>query len=297
MAKNKLDKILVTELVAQLQVEPSLAVVVVEGDDDYRVMLSFLRSQGEEDKWVYPISLVDADTALCKRHGLEGGSARRAVVALAMELGGACSSSARVACVVDSDLHTVLPDPYVSPFLLRTDFPAIESYAFDHAVLDRFATSYLGCEDVRPAKVVGALESDLKWLFSLRLARETAKKRVRFPGIPGCFNRSAPPAVLDRAALLSRWFDGDEELKAEILAASENWTQRLTGDSQLYAYGSDLVDLLVGMTGGLPNMSVATSVDQIRKVLLALLDPDQLARYGMFQKLLLRIRGGNAPAK
>ncbi len=140
------DRKRIVELIELYRLEPSLKDIYVEGVTDREIIAWYLRRRGRRDISIYPIDTVDVPKEVTARYSLPPDCNRSRVVALSYEFAKVPGIKATVMCVADRDYEDYAPTLNHNPFLVLTDFCAVENYFWDAYAIDKFLSVCL-CRD------------------------------------------------------------------------------------------------------------------------------------------------------
>jgi|GEM_PF-4667439 len=288
--------------------------LIVEGDDDRRVLSDVLARAGVTDVSILDGSYFKVDDCVIDALGLSRGikgkllalanavQARSAEVALAM----------RIVVVVDRDYDGV---PEVSSKLvIATDGYSMESYAYSVSALDRLGAHVLG----KSSKPLGAKESpppgnggcsgrDLLPRVAAASSSIAAVRRTlrSVASAVGVFDRwlgrvTVDPdgrASLDEEALLRDILAAEKVAIAPEVVSATLLTERdlVRSDGARYIRGHDFVTILHkvlksswGRRVSALNMA-RVDEDSFRRLLLFSIDPEELDRSPMARALCSRL--------
>jgi hypothetical protein len=270
----------------------ALREVFVEGEDDRRILRSFLESRRVPNVAVLTIATVDVPDSEVLARGLNTGSKGR-VVALAALLEGQVGQD-QVVCIADADLDRFRGVTYQYSLLLLTDCTSIEMYLCRPSVMDRILTVALRDFPKTTEQVVAELAALLRESFLLRVALEDLRFAAKLPDEHSSYCASKRGGGMSFrtsdyvAKAMSTLPAPDGEQMQLVSARIEDRRQHLRGNIGVEAHGHDFVDTFSwyvrqhkGWGGINPNT--------LKGIILGFLDSASLAEEPLFQELLRRL--------
>jgi len=163
----------IQELVIRYALEPTLFDVFVEGETDRALIKWFLDRAGRLDVAVYSVGCVNVPDSLVSTLGLNQGSTRSRLIALAEQLAESVKpDSHRVRCIADADFDRHLGSLRQSPLLLYTDYTSMDIYLFQKPLIDKFICLALRRFPISASCLLQEMSRALERLFTIRLANE-----------------------------------------------------------------------------------------------------------------------------
>jgi hypothetical protein len=205
-------------------------VLVVEGPADKAFYRQWFLKRGRSsanDVIVEAIDAITVDLQLLDVMDLTHG-ARSYVFCFASE---AASSGARIIGLADRDCgHRVGELTHLSQVLWFTEYPALESYAFDAQTFDTLNALFLGQRLPSGVELVAAMSPILRELYTVRLHNEN----LAAPIISNGFDATR--------SLTS--FDVTRTIGVHLRAESSEYVRPSGNDPKAWAYGHDIAKLL-----------------------------------------------------
>lgn len=170
----------IEELISLYSLEPTIRDVFVEGPTDQRIFRWFIDSvlTANNSIGIYAIDEVDIRSQLVTKHGLTPGN-RSEVIVLFHELEGTYKlSSTQATGIIDRDLSDALPDSYIPPHVLKTDYSCLESYIFSPENLTKLTT--LSFNKAQAAKIITSIGPILRRLFAIRISNQRLKTKLEW---------------------------------------------------------------------------------------------------------------------
>ncbi|KAA8816491.1 hypothetical protein EMB92_06195 [Bifidobacterium callitrichos] len=158
------------EISLNIKDNPHRGYLIVEGESDRRLFETYFRKRGIEvnnDLNIIAASNIEVDETVLRRNNLRPHCNKDLIIAFALF----CNSenpviADNIRCIVDKDCWE--SNPYDNDALIVvTDYPAIESYAFDASIFDDLRILFdnkIPSGDV----IVEQMKNKLCYLFSLR---------------------------------------------------------------------------------------------------------------------------------
>lgn len=226
--------------------------LVVEGGADARFMRAWLLGlPGGDNVVVTSVDKIDIPDAHLILLGLTIGNRGR-VIAVAKS---ADDGNLDIRCVADRDCNQNVEDHKYTT-LLWTDFPALESYALDDAVLER--ANLLSFRGLLPAG------SELLQLLVFPL-RELYAVRERNPNLP---TPKYSKGFTKKAKLDE--FDVTQTVDHAIRDEINKYERSTSPDPRTFAYGHDIGELLLASYGNtLKNKAGLRDLEALESALLS----------------------------
>ena len=162
----------IQEIIAIHQLEPKLRDVYVEGNNDCQLITWFFGEIRNVNIVILAIALIEVPDELVENHGLNTGSNRSRVIALAYELHESGISASKVKCIVDLDFEPYMPLKRKVPLIEFTDYNSMESYLFNSRTIDKFLHLVIKGFPLNGDSVLARLSTVALRLFAIRLTNE-----------------------------------------------------------------------------------------------------------------------------
>ena len=282
----------IEELVVLYNLEESIRDVYVEGNTDRLVMSVVLPRCGVVGATIRQVDEVAIDAASLGVDGLSDGQRDR-VIYLARELDRRCRRDlvSAVACIVDADFDLLLGVTRSERLLLVTDVTALETYALEASVLDKFVRVCLKADRVSGHAIVQELTPVLRALFAVRAVRAEMAVHVAGPQFQKCCAVSNGRLTFDLKRYIQRLLDKaarqleEDEFMRRVVAVQE----RLSDDVRRSAHGHDLLELLRYFLAEVLGPRTRYEEDLFAGALLGCLEPGDLCGTGLFEELRQRL--------
>jgi len=247
--------------------------LIVEGPTDrifYGRWIAKLPGTGTPSVKVVSVDTIDVPSDDLHMAGLSDGNRSR-VMLLSTYVD---RSKTDVICIADRDCgHNTAS--YISDAMLWTDFPALESYAFDADVLDWLNAMILGGLLPAAASMMTSLTGVFLDLFTVRLHNED----LPAPNIARGFPSSKDPSAFDVA----------KTVHSSLSAAVPLYARPSFSDPREVVYGHDIAEVMMCVFGNvIKNKSAISGTLSLERVLRAgLLSDGSLHKTPMFQTLAI----------
>jgi hypothetical protein len=268
------------ELVARYTLEPSLKDIYVEGRTDRALIAlaldSWPRSHGVN---VYDIDSVHIPPELLATKGFTEGNKAR-VLTLADELDRECTESltARVVCLADRDLDTILGAECDCPLVVYTSGPSLDLVVASPTVLGKLLTVVMGGSSLSPRGLLTQLSPVLAERLLQRVAlRAISPNAVMLSAVKDLtFEDGALEFDANRyiTRLLSK--NAIEPRRDEFLAAMDAYRPRMPLSPQPHAHIDDFFECLHLCVRTVKPRRVP-GVDHFRRFLLGFVEGPQVA--------------------
>ncbi len=281
------------ELLARYELEPSLRDVYTEGPSDRQRVQHFLRAHKVGDVGVYEVDTVDVPYEFDPGGGQESGQRQR-LIALGVQLQERCrvGLQRRVACIVDADSDYLFGYTEESPLVLRTDYCALELYAFDEGLLAKFVDLVLLGLPFEARDVLNGMTETLQQLFYFRAANRRLRLGLSWLSPERCCSLDGSVVRLDEEDFLRRYLNKSAKLDRleefrraceEVRAAGRDLERRRC------IHGHDFVELLRWYVEQVKNTRYAPVL--FERSLWACVDVKGLGGERLFATLLERFLG------
>ena len=282
----------IEEVVTLYELEPATRRdLYVEGETDRELIGWFFERSGVKGRAIYPIDLVDVPASLVASYGLNTGSNRSRVIALAHEV---WKEVPRERCglvfVVDRDLSHFIENEVPPEGVLVTDYAAMDAYLLQNESLNRFARFICKIDAEHVHDFIGSVFSIAHILFALRLSLVRTGLAIRIVGTERVLRATHIQLDVDKHELVRRTLSAGSRLDRleEVLAALEVALNDLAGaaDRRYFVNGHDVMLILAEGANKFGRDSSYRQEVRVRRALLMAVVHDEIAAEGFFQALL-----------
>lgn len=283
----------IAELVARYQLEPSLRDVYVEGPFDASLLTWFLNAGGANNAAVYTISTVEISSLVLAKHSLTSGEKQR-VVAFAREIMTALGDCPEVTCVIDADLDRVFKTIPTEAIVLVTDYPSLETYLFQQALLEQLLAVGARLPRVNVANTMNALAAALRELFLARCASFSLGWGLTWISLDAGLKKGTGEFAFHASLFLDRLLErnGRRKEKSTFMAEIEGLRSRLGADPRHAIQGHDFIELLGILIRRSSRQRWLHRPDAIRGSLAASVRRETLESEELLKGVWARIRNG-----
>jgi len=287
------DKWSLDALLARYELHPEFKEIYVEGEGDIGVYQLFLDEMGRRDVLVYPITSVSIppDPAdQLKLPQLDVDSRRSDVISLALVFETKSPDLEHiVTCIADADTQHILPESFVTRFLLFTDYTSLESYGYRGDFITRMVRIGSPNLKVRGEHVLEEMTGILEILFSFRVANHQLRWGLKWISPEKNFSYQNSKLTFDETTYLKKYLNanGKSCSTAEFRSAVGELRATFRSDHRMQIRGHDFIELL---TWYLRKRSYRAfqkfSAEVVRHNLLSQLRTDDLVSEGLCAALL-----------
>jgi hypothetical protein len=264
----------------------------VEGECDRELLTWLFERSGVHQRVVYPIDLIDVPAAVLLEHGLNLGSNRSRVIAMALEV---WKEIERNVCelmfVVDQDLGYFVVEDRPPDGVLSTDYSAMDAYLLQGESLDRYARFVCRVAANQVDLFVGSLFQTAHLLFALRLTLARLGIAVKIVGVERTLTFAEGRMSIDQPELIRRTLSAGNSLPRlqevnDAMADALRDVEVNGVDRRLFARGHDLMLLLGEAALRLGGDSAYRQESRVRRSLLMALNREGLAAENLFLRVL-----------
>ena len=196
----------IEEVVTLYDLEPTTRRdVYVEGECDRELISWYFSQQGEEGRSVFSISNIEVPVDELDRHGLQRGSNRDRVLAMALSVWESIDRySCRLCFVVDSDLSEFVLSQKVPDRVLTTDFPAADGYLLNDEILDRFIEVHCKLDHEAAVQFRDSIFEVTKFLYAFRVVLATIPIFVKIVGVERLLTLNNGSLIVDQVSVVRR---------------------------------------------------------------------------------------------
>lgn len=282
----------IDELIALYDLEPTTRRdIYVEGTDDRDLFGWYLEQIKQTSRGVFCVNDVDVPAQRIEELGLNRGSNRDRVIALAVLIWQSIDRNhCKLSFVVDADLSKCFHKHCVPVGVLTTDFPATDCYLLNDELVDRFLYVHCRVPKDRAPQMRASLFDVCVFLYALRVVLASFPIFVRIVGVERLLRVNSGRLELDKGAVVRRTLStcgrlADFEL-VEFAVEEVLKTIQSTGLSALhFSHGHDALQIL----GEAVHLQIADSgyrnESRVRRSLLMSLRPDMLNGFELFKRL------------
>ncbi|GAA2841886.1 hypothetical protein GCM10010441_77480 [Kitasatospora paracochleata] len=295
------------ELAMLYELEPEVRDIIVEGKGDKNFYEWFI-SEGQMNGLVKVYAAADRvylpDSELIE-NGMIAGERNR-VLRLSNLLSTMKVSPSSVRLVIDMDLGSIGLDPVSeNPYLLYTDFSAVELYAFNEKTIFKLLRVGLGApDDVTAKDLIESIQPALVALFIIRACLRESRIGAKMPpnaieGVYGCNDLHGAAGevfrlALDRVPRQRREGVTRESLLADFCRLEE----MVQGDVRHFINGHDIsvaiihyVKLRCRSVFNAEGRRVLQAAPVLEILLMGLVDRDGLKSYPLFSSITAWLTG------
>lgn len=280
----------IDDLAALYLFEPTLRNdVIVEGVQDRRILSWYFAEINVANRAVYTIEEIDVPAGVVSAYGLDPGSNRSRVIALARELYARNSTEAVPRFVIDRDLECVVPTGVDLNGLYLTDLGTMDLYLYhEHAFRKLVKLNCKSCPEdlVRESKLLVGMAHEI-FLVRVALRRLSVGAKMLDPSAELSLQHGSPsfsaPQYLRRVLNASNKSDYFNSVLQELAAVRDACIA--TGcDHWMLANGHDLHHVVVWYLRQLGARTVKNP-DNVRELLLMSLTPGVVRKFDLFKNL------------
>lgn len=286
------------ELFAKYSNHPDVFDIYVEGNFDRDVLRFILDEMGYGVKVsIYPIGDVNVSDGLVAEFGLNHGSNKSRLIALAKILGSQNFSSSNVTCFVDADADRLLKKVLLSRHLYYTDYTCMEMYCVNLDCLKKFFELTCGLTVASMNEFLDQARLILPAQFALRAVNEILVLNSPVPPFQSGVAKEKGKEVFSAARYVQAYIAREKlHLKRELIEREFNANvARLDEDLRHKAHGHDFIELLFEYLSKKGIMKFHGKAEEVEKrggrMLSSSLVAAKVFAEGFFQDLDVSING------
>lgn len=283
----------IDEVIALYELEPvTRGDIYLEGETDRELITWCLELSSQRYRSSYSILMIDVSPAIVAKHGLNIGSNRSRVIAMALEVWEELGKdTCKLSFIVDRDLSFFIPGQIPPPGILTTDYAAMDAYLLQSEALNKYARFVCRLQPQNIDEFIDSLYEVVQILFVLRVALDSFGIGVRPAIIQSLLSFDGHRISIDKDDLLQRTLSAGnalarlEELRVSIDSASDQ-VANADMDRRYFANGHDLLQVLGEAAFKIGQDNAYRKEMHVRKSLLMALSHDELILEPLFRQIL-----------